>query len=143
MASAVLPAALAQALTIFHKPTAQHFQLTKSFSLLLLGMSLATLATLNFSLALLVGVLASPLSFVQPTKNVAVRWTLAGLLNIVAPPVVVYSASQAWDVAVADVLREASFGWNVWGMYTSVVVWCIWWPAWLVGMVNVLGTVST
>jgi glycosylphosphatidylinositol transamidase len=39
-------------------------------------------------------------------------------------------------------LKEASFGWNVWGMYTPVVVWCLWWPAWLVGMVNVFGEVT-
>lgn len=126
----------------FYKPTFQHFQLIKSFSLLFLGMALSTLATLNFSLALLVGLLATPLSFVQPVKNPALRWSLAGLLNLVAPPVVIFTASQVWGISMSDVLREASFGWNVWGMYTAVVVWCLWWPAWLVGMINVFGTVS-
>jgi glycosylphosphatidylinositol transamidase len=130
-------------LTLVTKPTIQHFQLTKSFSLLVLGMCLSTLATLNFSLAFLVGVLSSPLSFVQPVKNPALRWSLAGLLNIVAPPTVVYVAAQLWDISIADLLKEASFGWNVWGMYTPVVIWCLWWPAWLVGMVNVFGEVTT
>jgi glycosylphosphatidylinositol transamidase len=105
-------------------------------------MALSTLATLNFSLAFLVGLLASPLTFLGPSANPFVRWTYAGLLSAVAPPVVVYSAAQAWGVEVADVLTASSFGWNVWGMYTPVVFWCIWWPAWLVGMVNVLGTAS-
>lgn len=105
-------------------------------------MCLSTLATLNFSLAFLVGVLSSPLSFVQPVKNPALRWSLAGLLNIVAPPTVVYAAAQLWHISIADLLKEASFGWNVWGMYTPVVVWCLWWPAWLVGMVNVFGEVA-
>ncbi|KAL6923828.1 hypothetical protein ACHAP8_011303 [Fusarium lateritium] len=141
--SAILPFTISRLLALFTKPTIQHFQLTKSFSLLVLGMCLSTLATLNFSLAFLVGVLSSPLSFVQPVKNPALRWSLAGLLNLVAPPTVVYIAAQFWDISIADLLKEASFGWNVWGMYTPVVVWCLWWPAWLVGMVNVFGEVTT
>lgn len=36
---------------------------------------------------------------------------------------------------MALVLREASFGWHVNGVWTLVVVWCVWWPAWLVGAV--------
>ncbi|KAL3955901.1 hypothetical protein ACCO45_008747 [Purpureocillium lilacinum] len=60
LASAALPSVVSHTLSTFWTPTAQHFQLTKSFSLLMLGMSLATLATLNFSLAFLVGLLASP-----------------------------------------------------------------------------------
>ncbi|KAF4983815.1 hypothetical protein FZEAL_852 [Fusarium zealandicum] len=140
--SAALPLLISRFLTLISKPTTQHFQLTKSFSLLVLGMCLSTLATLNFSLAFLVGLLASPLSFVRPVKNPVLRWSLAGLLNVVAPPTVVYAAAQVWEISIADLLREASFGWNVWGMYTPVVVWCLWWPAWLVGMVNVFGEVS-
>ncbi|KAF7563720.1 hypothetical protein G7046_g361 [Stylonectria norvegica] len=142
--SALTPLLISRLLTSLHKPlTAQHFQLTKSFSLLVLGMALSTLATLNFSLAFLVGLLASPLTFVRPVASPALRWTLAGMLNVVAPPMVVYTAAQVWGVGVGDILREASFGWNVWGMYTPVVVWCLWWPAWLVGMINVFGTVQT
>lgn len=106
-------------------------------------MSLSTLATLNFSLAFIVGLLASPLTFLGPEKNQLFRWASAGVLNLLAPPVVVYTAAQAWGFDIAHVLTEASFGWNVWGMYTPVVFWCVWWPAWLVGMVNVLGTPSS
>ncbi|KAI8677963.1 hypothetical protein NCS55_00515100 [Fusarium keratoplasticum] len=140
--SAVLPFVISRLLSIFSKPTQQHFQITKSFSLLVLGMCLSTLATLNFSLAFLVGLLASPLSFVQPVKNPVLRWSVAGLLNVVAPSTVIYAAAQAWGISITDLLSEASFGWNVWGMYTPVVVWCLWWPAWLVGMINVFGEVS-
>jgi glycosylphosphatidylinositol transamidase len=52
---------------------------------------------------------------------------------------VLYSAATAWGVGVGSVLQETAFGWHVWGMYTPVVVWCVWWPAWLVGSVLVLG----
>lgn len=37
------------------------------------------------------------------------------------------------------VLKEAAFGWDVWGMNTQVVVWCVWWPAWIQGMVLLFG----
>jgi glycosylphosphatidylinositol transamidase len=136
--SSVLPLIISQVLSTFYKPTAQHYQLIKSFSLLVLGMTLSTLATLNFSLAFLVGLLSSPLTFAASSKNGALRYSAAGLLNLVAPPAVVYTAAYMADVAVADVLRAASFGWDVWGMYTPLVFWCVWWPAWLVGTVGVL-----
>ncbi|KAF4591487.1 GPI transamidase component GAA1 [Ophiocordyceps camponoti-floridani] len=137
--SAALPLIISHLLATFFKPTIQHFQLTKSLSLLILGMALATLATLNFSLAFLVGLLATPLTFVQPTGNIFARYSLAGLLNAVAPPLVMLTAAQLCHVPVAEVLQEASFGWNVWGMHTAVVVWCLWWPAWLVGAINLFG----
>ncbi|KJZ76187.1 hypothetical protein HIM_04269 [Hirsutella minnesotensis 3608] len=142
LVSAALPPIVAQLMATFTKPTIQHFQLIKSFSLLILGMTLATLATLNFSLAFLVGLLATPLSFVQPTRNTITRFCLAGSLTVVAPPVVIYTVANFLGVSVVEVLREASFGWNVWGMHTAVVIWCLWWPAWVVGMINVLGNVS-
>lgn len=105
-------------------------------------MSLATLATVNFSLAFLIGLVCSPFTFVQASKNIVVRWTLAGLLSTVAPPAVLVAFAHIWDLSAAQILKEASFGWDVWGMYTPVVVWCVWWPAWLIGMVNVLADAS-
>lgn len=137
--STALPFVISEGVARVYQPEAQHFHLTKSFSLLLLGMSLSTLATLNFSLALLVGLLASPLTFVQPSESMALRWSVAGILSAFAPPVVLYSVCQLWTFDVTAVLEGASFGWNIWGMYTPVVVWCVWWPAWMVGMVNALG----
>ena len=38
-----------------------------------------------------------------------------------------------WRLSVGEILFEAAFGWWVWGMWTQVVVWCVWYPAWLVG----------
>ena len=115
----------------------------QSFSLLLLGMFLSTLATLNFSLSLMVGLLSAPLSFVRPRpSSPAARYASALLLHLLAPTAVlalwrgVYWSAWA---GLGEVLREAAFGWHVWSMYTSVVVWGVWWPAWLVGAVAVLG----
>jgi GPI-anchor transamidase subunit GAA1 len=121
------------------KPTAQQYQLFSCFSLLLLGMFLSALATLNFSLAFLVGLLAAPLSFAQPIRNPILRYLYVAILILLSPGVVATVASSVSGVAISVLLREAAFGWNVWGMYTPLVVWCVWWPAWIVGCVVVLG----
>ncbi|KAI1826593.1 Glycosylphosphatidylinositol:protein transamidase, GAA1 component [Xylaria intraflava] len=132
--------------------TLQQFYLLKSFSLLLLGMFLSSLATLNFSLAFLVGLASTPFSFTQPWPDSAgVRYGYTALLNIVSPIAVVLAGIAAYVFTAGagegasfwrtleGVLREAAFGWDVWGLYIPVVVWCVWWPAWLVGSVVVLG----
>jgi glycosylphosphatidylinositol transamidase len=104
-------------------------------------MFLSTLATLNFSLSLLVGLLATPLSFVRLGSKF---WSIP--LAVFSPPVVLAIATAVLKhgslTAIGDVLREAAFGWDVMGMYTPVVVWCVWWPAWLVGSLVVLGRPS-
>ncbi len=133
-----LPHMLVRLLAIYHRPSAQQYKLMKSFSLLLLGMFLSSLATLNFSLAFLVGLLATPLTFADGSAHAAVRWAWTVALNLVAPTMVLIVSSLVWDLDVGEVLRVAAFGWDVWGMYTPVVVWCVWWPAWLVGAILVL-----
>ena len=42
-------------------------------------------------------------------------------------------------MTIQDLLTQAAFGWDVWGMNTQVVVWCVWWPAWLVGGILLFG----
>jgi GPI-anchor transamidase subunit GAA1 len=119
--------------------TTQQYQLMKSFSLLLLGMFLSSLATLNFSLALLVGLLAAPLTYVRPLTGRPILVVFGIILNILAPTTVLYAGSFYWNIAVGEILQEAAFGWNVWGMNTQVVIWCVWWPAWLIGSIILLG----
>lgn len=140
--NAALPHLASHLLTTKFRPTAQQYALMQSFSLLLLGMFLSTLATLNFSLSLMVGLLSTPLSFVRPWPSLpAARWASALLLHLLAPTAVLALWSAYWSAwsGLGEVLREAAFGWHVWSMYTSVVVWGVWWPAWLVGAVAVLG----
>lgn len=127
-------------------------------------MFLSALATLNFSLALLVGLLAAPLTFTPVSASVsgsrthtttntnanAATAAYALLLHALSPPAVLAAAvallrvfagagAGVGEIGVADVLREAAFGWDVWGLYTPLIVWCVWWPAWLVGFVVLLG----
>ncbi|KAL7932364.1 Gaa1-like protein [Trichoderma chlorosporum] len=140
--STALPAIFSIGIASLHKPTSQFFQLSKSFSLLILGVSLATLSTLNFSLAFLVGLLATPLTFIQPTNNTVTKSFLAILLILTSPPVVISFAAWTGGVSMSAVLKAASLGWNVWGMYTPIIIWCVWWPAWLIGATNSLSPVS-
>ena len=140
-----LPSILSTMASRFLRATTQQLTLIKCFSLLLLGMLLATLATLNFSLAFLVGILAFPLTFLGlPEDALQVYspnsvWSTARrpLLNLglhcISPPTVFFAVCYFADISVEEVLKEAAFGWHVWGLWTQVVVWCVWWPAWLIG----------
>lgn len=104
-------------------------------------MFLSTLATLNFSLAFLVGLCAAPLSFIRPTPGRPVIGTaLALLLSVTSPMAVLLGGSVLLGRDIVDVLLEANFGWHVWGMWTQVVVWLVWWPAWVIGSVVVAST---
>jgi glycosylphosphatidylinositol transamidase len=67
------------------------------------------------------------------------RWLSIAILTIVSPPAVLSAASAVSGLSISEILREAAFGWDVGGVYTPVVVWCVWWPAWLCGQVIVLG----
>ncbi|PYH91528.1 rhomboid protein 2 [Aspergillus ellipticus CBS 707.79] len=139
LANAVLPLLLAAFLT--HGLTTQQSLLIKSFSLLILGLFLSTLATLNFSLSFMIGLLCAPLSFVNRIKPQTItgplRYVLAALslvlLNVLSPPVVLLGSCAYFGVDVESVLTQAAFGWDVWGVWTQVVVWCVWWPAWVTG----------
>ncbi|MCJ1471543.1 Glycosyl phosphatidyl inositol protein transamidase complex subunit [Lambiella insularis] len=140
-----LPNLLAIPLAQYAPPTHQQRLLIKCFSLLLLGMFLATLATLNFSLAFLIGLLSSPLSFIgvppsdPPGEETtllpsSVKRVLSNVaLHIFSPPVILFAMCYYSGVSVEEVLLQAAFGWNVSGLWTQVIVWCVWWPAWLVG----------
>lgn len=71
---------------------------------------------------------------------------VAILLNIFSPTTVFAAGvflGGKWlglgGLGVGEVLKEAAFGWDVWGMNTQVVVWCVWWPAWIVGGILVWG----
>ncbi|KAK2739706.1 Glycosyl phosphatidyl inositol protein transamidase complex subunit [Onygenales sp. PD_40] len=157
----LLPLLLAALLTRLHPPTPQQYLLIKSFSLLLLGLFLSTLATLNFSLSLMTGLLCTPLTYIghiqSPTPPKAnntkqpntkkppttILLSLLGLLfmNMLSPTTLLLAACRYWQIPVSTVLTEAAFGWDVWGMWTQVVVCCVWWPAWLCGCLLVASSV--
>lgn len=121
-------------------PTPHQLSLIQSFSLLLLGMYLSSLATLNFSLSILIGILSSPLSYIRPLGHRPILASiLVVLLGVLAPSTVLLVGAKYWGLDVGDVLVEAAFGWDVGGMTTQVVIWCVWWPAWVVGGMLLFG----
>lgn len=88
----------------------------------------------------MIGLFCCPLTFIgriSPQTSNSLRYALSALglllLNILSPPVVLLAGCWYKGVSVETVLTEAAFGWDVWGMWTQVVVWCVWWPAWLIG----------
>lgn len=128
--------------------TSQQLVLVKCFSLLLLGMFLATLATVNFSLSFIVGLLSSPLTFIGTSPAAVTAEQVArpsGLRRIVenvilqalAPSSVLVLGCLAAHASVEKVLVQSAFGWHVWGIWTPVIVWCVWWPAWLAGGITI------
>ncbi|KAF2175568.1 Glycosylphosphatidylinositol:protein transamidase, GAA1 component [Zopfia rhizophila CBS 207.26] len=147
----LLPLLTAFALSLFHRPTPQETTLIQCLSLLLLGMFLSALATLNFSLSFLIGIFASPLSFIRPihppqpntpstlttTNRKAMSAVVSVLLAALNPVVVIRAATFYWGEDIVDVLVQAAEGWHVWGLWTQVVVWLVWWPAWFAGSVVV------
>ncbi|KAI4121518.1 MAG: hypothetical protein LQ338_006315 [Usnochroma carphineum] len=148
LANVFLPTFLALLVSGYIVMSSHRLILLQCFSLLLLGMFLATLATLNFSLAFLIGLLAAPLSFAgvpmlaengdAPLKLSLKRKVICNVvLHLLSPPVVVLALCKIFGVAAGAMLAEAAFGWKVSGLWTQVVVCCVWWPAWLVGAVIV------
>lgn len=145
----ILPLVISIAICRLFTPQAQTFYLIKSFSLLLLGLFLSALATLNFSLSFIVGLLCAPLSFVPtPQPSSAAKTTtkspksqvLTALsllaFTVFSPPVILIAACAYTGFSIQDVLSQAAFGWNIWGLWTPVVVCCVWWPAWMMGAVE-------
>jgi glycosylphosphatidylinositol transamidase len=117
--------------------TPQVLCLVQCFSLLLLGMFLAALATLNFSLSILVGVLCVPLSFVRRRDHNGLNAAQLVVLAVLNPCLVAQLATTLMEADLAHVLVVAAQGWHISGLWTQVVVWLVWFPAWVVGTVVV------
>lgn len=147
----MLPFYLARILA--NQTSRQQTLIAQSFSLLLLGATLSTLATLNFSLALVIGLVCSPLSFIRPLPNLPKRSSLKTVddahdfvrnLSMILPATTFFLLSSPLILTyglnmkvVHDlkwILLEMIKGWSAQGVWTSLVVWGVWWPSWVVGL---------
>ncbi|KZF18904.1 Glycosylphosphatidylinositol:protein transamidase, GAA1 component [Xylona heveae TC161] len=132
----IAPQCIATALKRLFLPKESQILMIKSFSLLFVGMCLSALATLNFSLSLLIGLLATPLAFIGPgIISTPAKLISCLILYAFSPSTIVLFAGRYWNYRLENILEKASFGWNIWGMWTQVVFWCLWWPAWLISAV--------
>jgi GPI-anchor transamidase subunit GAA1 len=157
-----LPVLLALVLprVLSRRATDQELTLLHCFCLLLLGLFLSALATINYSLSYVVGALCSPLVLIRLPGTIApvsaeikprnkeqsnlvlkgqsvpkiIRTVLfAAVLWAASPMIVIWVSSTFVPGGLSEVLRMASFGWWIWGLWTQVVVWLVWWPAWFSG----------
>jgi glycosylphosphatidylinositol transamidase len=124
--------------------TTQALNLLQSFSLLTLGAVLSTWATLNFSLALTVGLLVAPLSFVSPLRTLTLKKfgvsppaTVAAALWATLSPSSVALMALRSDVLFQGkdlrwLLVQIAWGWHVQGVWSILLVWAVWWPAWVI-----------
>ncbi len=127
--------------SLFSAPTTEQYVVLKSLSLLLLGLFLTVLATLNFSLSMFLGLLCAPLAFVDRLSGRTALAALQYMILLVVSPVGVACLLLAYlrfvlglDGTFQQWLLQLAFGWNVWGSWgVPVGVLCIWWPAWTVG----------
>ena len=116
-------------------------RLIKTFSLLALGICISTLSTLNFSLGFFIAVLSSPLAFLQPIVDRADRriWLTVIIfiaMQLISPLNWFHLISKLeFGEPISELARMYRFAWKVWGAWTPLVWWCIWWPAWLAGLV--------
>lgn len=148
LASAIANMAENTYLPALAAPTAAQYTIIKSLSLLLLGLLLSTLATLNFSLSITLGLLCAPLAFVDRTPTKPALAGLQYLILAVMSPVGVLGGFVAYiythtgsSEVVLEMLEKVAFWWNVWGSWgVPVGVCCVWWPAWMVGAVLVAST---
>ena len=143
-----MPAYFSNVLTQRLGASTQQLQVLQSFSLLIFAATLSMLATLNFSQAFVVGVVAAPLSFARPLPKLSQPLLTAAiavpsiiLWTAVSPPVMLYAVTWLWKLEVRWLLVEMAKGWVAQGVWTGVVIWGLWWPAWVVGGISLFSGV--
>ncbi|KIV82092.1 hypothetical protein PV11_04225 [Exophiala sideris] len=142
----ILASALAEmpnntTLPAFSAPTNEQYVLIKSLSLLLLGLFLTVLATLNFSLSMFLGIVCVPLAFVGRTRSYPGAALLQYVVLAVMSPMGLAAGLVGYgfivtgrDDLLVQWLQRLAFGWNIWWSWgVPVGVLCIWLPAWIIG----------
>lgn len=56
-----------------------------------------------------------------------------------SPPLMLTLAAMYAGVPVRELARRMTEAWWAQGVYTPLIVWTVWWPAWVVGMVILFG----
>ncbi|KAJ9603723.1 Glycosyl phosphatidyl inositol protein transamidase complex subunit [Cladophialophora chaetospira] len=140
----ILASALAEmpnntTLPTFSAPTNAQYVLIKSLSLLMLGLFLTVLSTLNFSLSMFLGIVCTPLAFVDKTPSNLVLAAIQYFILLIMSPMGaaaglgLYGVFTGQNDIIVRWLQQLAFGWNVWGSWgVPIGVWCIWLPAWIV-----------
>ncbi|ORY77698.1 Gaa1-like protein [Protomyces lactucae-debilis] len=107
--------------------------LASALSLLVLGLCLAALATINFSLSLAMGVLCFPILFARPSASLPVRLAGRVILLLTSPLAVFTGACFLMDLKMDDVLSMVTFSYVHLHVWTPLAIWGVWWPAYMLG----------
>ncbi|ODV91756.1 hypothetical protein CANCADRAFT_30092 [Tortispora caseinolytica NRRL Y-17796] len=106
-------------------------------ALVLSGMALTALATLNFSLALVVGLISSPLMFLKPGIN----RMHAGILLLVLNPFFIFYFVGMFTNGYTYIINTFVSSWRDMQVWTWIIVMCLWLPLWevsaFISMANV------
>lgn len=107
----------------------------------MLGLFLSALATLNFSLSLVLGTLCIPILLAKRSHGI-LGWLSWATLMLISPAglwmgAYLYFTFWLGDAEwAAQILARVAFGWNVLGSWgIGVGVWVVWWPAWMVAAI--------
>ncbi|CAN6630107.1 GPI transamidase component Gaa1p [Trichomonascus vanleenenianus] len=118
----------------------------QAYSLIFYGLCLTTIATLNFALSLVMGLVSLPLAWVQPLpeenkKPVVKRnillllfsspWSGLAMLALYISTV----ANQPVTVAFETLVHGLLWGWRALDVWTWGVIVAIWLPAWINGVI--------
>lgn len=132
----------------------QFHMILKALSLLVLGLQLTVLATLNFSLSMFLGLLCTPLAFAGFYKDSPVRakaslfavlifnpFPITNVAIMAAKLTGLYDDKVSMAAVLVRWLKAISFGWNVWGSWGLLAgVCCVWIPAWTVATLGALSS---
>jgi glycosylphosphatidylinositol transamidase len=111
--------------------------LASALSLIALGMLLTALATINFSLSLIIGVLCFPLLFARTSCSATSQIAGRCILLLTSPLVILLGICMTWKLQVEDVVSMLAFSYTHLHVWTPLAVWGIWWPAYMLGSIVV------
>lgn len=114
--------------------------LLSSFSQIMLGMFLSAIATINFPLALAIGMIAFPTCFIGPAQTKLTQIvTRVTLLIFTSPMSVLYLyctfAGADWRIVIVDFV----FGYEWQHVWTPIVIFGVWWPVYFLSSIVVSG----
>ncbi|KAG4300846.1 hypothetical protein PCK1_002923 [Pneumocystis canis] len=108
-----------------------NYKLIKIFSQIILAIELSTLAIVNFSLSLFIGIITFPLSFVRPARTKKEQIFIFIILEFFNPLNWIYLLSYYKNKEVIDFIYLFAFGWKLWYLWTPAILWLLWWPMWI------------
>lgn len=119
----------------------------QALSLILHGLFLTTLATVNFALALVVGLLTIPVAWVGYSRKTAWLWRLSSPFTAILLWAAYkwYHSNEAIDLftAYSEAISGLLWGWRGLHVWTWGVVASIWLPTWIIAIiVGIINTTS-